>query len=120
MGNNPCYTDDEKMEAGERFKKEAVIKTTIHVHYKYVEDLINAYFKNEGHDDDYNLHSEEEQYQSYMRIHVSGDEKDGVSVFTQKIIDRGEWPTHTLSEYLNTLCFLKVIEPGDYIIDVIW
>jgi hypothetical protein len=110
--------EDWKKQAQEIFKAGLTTKTTFHIHYTNVENLINAYFKNENHHDDYSIPSGEDQYASYMHVPVSGNAEDGFCKFDKAIIDCGQWPKYTISEFLNTLCFLKVIEPGDYIIDV--
>lgn len=107
-----------KKQAQEIFKAGLTTKTKFHIHYTNVENLINSYFKNENHHDDYIIPLGEDQYVSYMHVPVSGNAEDGLSVFDQKIIGCGQWPADSVSEFLNTLCFLKVIEPRDYIIDV--
>jgi hypothetical protein len=103
------------------FAKLLGIKTVIDVSYGDVETIIDAVFKNERHEDGYELPCLEEMgsgdHACSMDINVKPEtlnEDVAMKIF------QGKWPQYRTRSPLCELCRRGLIPAGNYLIDISW
>jgi len=104
------------------FEKECQEVTVIKVDYRSIESLIDRHFKNEKHEEGYELPCLEERGSGSgedWEISIRPEEiKEGHQDLVK--IQNGEWPQFSTCDLLNHLCFQGVVKPGRYLINISW
>lgn len=94
------------------------VKTVFYVNYTEIEYMIDKVFKNDRHDNEYELPYLEQR---------GNDEEWEVTVYPDKLnhdtaryIHNGQWPEHSTPELLCEMCRRGLIPSGDYLISISW
>jgi hypothetical protein len=103
------------------FQDKCESKTFITVDFESVQDLIDKYFKNERHEDGYEIPSSEDK-DNGDSWELTVKPEDFSSYCKSKLdeIENGEWPICFTEDMLNHLCFKGIIKEGKYLIDIWW
>lgn len=94
------------------------VATHITADYHDIEKIIDAVFKNERHEEGYELPCQEE---------TCNDTSLTVSVYPEKLDDNdaqlifsGKWPMFSTGDMLCEICRRGLIPSGEYLINVSW
>jgi len=94
------------------------VATHITADYGDIEKIIDAVFKNERHEEGYELPCQEE---------MCNDTEFTVSVYPEKLDDSdaqlifsGGWPMFSTGDMLCEICRRGLIPSGDYLISISW